>query len=421
MIERLEVTPGTGTVIRYGGIVAWVDAAASPALISFLAQSARNLGPSPRGGRQIADHIAGVLTTRDPEPHVGFAVLGPSDHGWATLLHGPAQAWDGAKWLAPARSPGWVQAIITARPTVTVGPAGAPLPPVQPDSMLDLEAGVVPGDGFLLLPAIRAVRVGPSVGGAGGEGMAAGEAVALEPTPAENLTEILTIGGAMAPPSGASSLADEQDAGPTLTPGGPDHVDAGLLAAAAARDRGRRRRRRGRPPRSRPSGPGRGGGTDAGAAGRSRGERDTLDRGDAGHRPGSGRGHGGRAGDAGARHAHPAGAAPDEPTPVPGAGATAALEPHEATVLLPRRRRRPERPGPPGSLNLESVSVDPSPPLPHAGGPDPLVPGLPLVAGVLCSHGHLNRAGLPRCVKCGRPIDEAERRTGQPAPAHRSG
>src|SRR5262249_20709949 len=83
LIERVEVTAGTGTVIRYGGIVAWADPSASAALISFLAQSARNLSPSPRGGRQIADHIASVLTTRDPEPHVAFAVVGPSDHGWA--------------------------------------------------------------------------------------------------------------------------------------------------------------------------------------------------------------------------------------------------------------------------------------------------------------------------------------------------
>ena len=159
MIERLEVTPGPGTVIRYGGIVAWADLSASSALISFLAQSARNLGPSPRGGRQIADHIAGVLAARDPEPHVAFAVIGPSDHGWASLLHGPVQAWDGARWLAPTPSPGWLQAIITPRPAITVGAAGVPAPPVQPDAMWDLEAGVVPGAGFVLVPGAAPGRL----------------------------------------------------------------------------------------------------------------------------------------------------------------------------------------------------------------------------------------------------------------------
>ena len=163
MIERIEVVPGPGTVIRYGGIAAWVAPAASSALISFLAQSSRNLSPSARGGRQIADHIAGVLASRDPEPHVGFVVIGPSDHGWASLLHGPVQAWDGARWLAPAPSPGWIQAIITPRPAITVGPAGTPAPQAEPDAMWDLEAGVVPGAGFVLIPTPRSVARLPCV------------------------------------------------------------------------------------------------------------------------------------------------------------------------------------------------------------------------------------------------------------------
>ena len=64
----------------------------------------------------MADHIAGVLNDRDPEPRVAFAVIGPSDHGWASLLHGPVQVWDGARWLAPMPVPGWIQAIITTQP-----------------------------------------------------------------------------------------------------------------------------------------------------------------------------------------------------------------------------------------------------------------------------------------------------------------
>src|SRR5262249_47039927 len=137
--------------IRYGGIVAWADPSASAALISFLAQSARNLSPSPRGGRQIADHIAGVLGSRDPEPHVAVAVIGPSDHGWASPLPRPRPAWGG--WLAPTRPPGWLQAIITPRPAITVSGAGTPTPAPEPDAMWDLEAGVVPGSGFVLIPS----------------------------------------------------------------------------------------------------------------------------------------------------------------------------------------------------------------------------------------------------------------------------
>lgn len=152
MIERLEVVAGPGTVIRYGGVVAWAAPSASPALISFLAQSARNLAGSGSGGRQMADHIAGVLLERDPEPNVAFAVVGPDAVGWASLLHGPVQAWDGQRWWAPTPAPGWLQAIITPQPSFIVSVVGSALPSVAPDSMWDLETGVVPGSGFVLFP-----------------------------------------------------------------------------------------------------------------------------------------------------------------------------------------------------------------------------------------------------------------------------
>jgi hypothetical protein len=186
-------------------IAAWVAPPASAALISFLAQSSRNLSPSARGGRQIADHIAGVLASRDPEPHVGFVVIGPSDHGWASLLHGPVQAWDGARWLAPAPSPGWIQAIITPRPAITVGPAGTPTPPAEPDAMWDLEAGIVPGAGFVLIPAARPVRP---------VAVRAGDS---EPGSTTD-TSVLT-------PPGATSVLPAVD---------PDAADAALVIAGAA-------------------------------------------------------------------------------------------------------------------------------------------------------------------------------------------
>lgn len=160
MIERLEIVAGPGTVIRYGAVVVWASPSASSALISFLAQSARNLAGSGRGGRQMADHIAGVLHERDPEPHVAFAVVGPDTLGWASLLHGPVQAWDGQRWLAPTPSPGWLQAIITPQPSVMVNAAGTAVPSVSPDSMWDLEAGVVPGSGFVLFPTAARTNEG---------------------------------------------------------------------------------------------------------------------------------------------------------------------------------------------------------------------------------------------------------------------
>ena len=245
MIERIEVTAGPGTVLRYGSIVAWTDLSASPALISFLAQSARNLGPSPRGGRQIADHIAGILAVHDPEPQVAFAVIGPSDHGWASLLHGPVQAWDGARWLAPTPNPGWLQAIITARPAITVSAAGSPTPSVHPDAMWDLEAGVVPGAGFVLVPG--GVPGGlPVLRPAGGEGRevtgltaamvdadtrAPAAAAATTVLPAEAATMAMIAGGVLveaAPPEPDVDADADTDTtvGPAVATVAPTEAEA---------------------------------------------------------------------------------------------------------------------------------------------------------------------------------------------------
>ncbi len=280
MIERIEVTRGSGTVIRYGGIVAWADLAASPALISFLAQSARNLGPSPRGGRQIGDHIAGVLASRDPEPHVAFAVIGPSDHGWASLLHGPVQAWDGARWLTPTPNPGWLQAIITPRPAITVGAAGAPAPPLEPDAMWDLEAGVVPGAGFVLTPGSPIGRL----------------AVVRPPDqePAEPQADVATT----------------------------------TMAAATSIE--------------------------------------------------------------------------TDPTVIAGVATQSGPEPEPAI-------RRPVTPGPAGSLDLRVAKTPGGPPLPRGNGPDRRIAGAPVVAGVLCARGHLNRPGIVHCARCHTPMPAGTR------------
>ena len=259
MIERVEVVAGPGTVIRYGAVVAWAAPSASPALISFLAQSARNLAGSARGGRQMADHIAGVLHERDPEPHVAFAVVGPDPLGWASLLHGPVQAWDGLRWLAPTPSPGWLQAIITPQPSVMVNAAGNAVPTVSPDSMWDLEAGVVPGSGFVLFPTVarssegfgivapvidhaepeaevesELTVVGPVFEGVGGEGE---ETATMEVSPPTEVLEAVQPGlpGLVEPIESHDPLptaAAEPEPGPELEP--KQELEPELEPAAAS-------------------------------------------------------------------------------------------------------------------------------------------------------------------------------------------
>jgi hypothetical protein len=265
VIERVEVVPGPGTVIRFGAVVVWAAPSASPALISFLAQSARNLSGSARGGRQMADHIAGVLRERDPEPHVAFAVVGPDSLGWASLLHGPVQAWDGQRWLAPSPSPGWLQAVITPQPSVMVNAAGSPVPVVAPDSMWDLEAGVVPGSGFVLFPSrspsagagmgadpVAASEAGqalpepeplpepapPTTGPAeGSEVFAAEETTVIEASPPTEVLETIEPAAAFADAPAAEPLADrtKQEIAPPAYAGPPGSMDLRRPPAAEPR------------------------------------------------------------------------------------------------------------------------------------------------------------------------------------------
>lgn len=163
MSDRLEVLIGPGTVLRFGRVVAWVGAGASPALLTFLHQSLRNVGRSPHGGRQLVDHVAGILAARDPEPGAAFVAVGPSDGEWLGILHGPVQLWDGSQWLAPTPRPGWLHATLLAHPALCAGPAGSPAPRVIPNSPYDLAEGVVPGGGFVLVPAESSLQPGAHV------------------------------------------------------------------------------------------------------------------------------------------------------------------------------------------------------------------------------------------------------------------
>ena len=290
MIERMEVTPGRGTVIRYGAVTAWAASDASPALVSFLAQSAQNLGPSPTGGRDMADHIAEVLRERDPEPDVAFAVIGPNGADWAAVLHGPVQVWDGVQWLSPRATPGWMVGPIDPRPAVTVGAAGTSPPPGAPDSMMDFERGVVPGAGFVLMPRRAGARM-PSdpeaVGAPYMEPEAAGRAQA---DPAR--TAVLEMTEPDGLPTSALDVPEPTEALPVLTP---------------------------------------------------------------------------------------------EPEPAP----EQVPEPEPAAPV-----------GPQGALDLRRAKPVTAPPLPIGRGPDQAVPGAPVVAGVMCARGHLNRPGVTACVRC---------------------
>ncbi len=152
MSFRLEIVTGPGTVARYGDVCVWAAPGASDTLLKFLVDSGRNVGSVPHGGTRIADHIAFVLSARDPEPGLGFATVGPSERGTDLLLHGAIQAWDGHRWLVPPTQPGWLRVELPGRPGIVVTAHGAP--PAVAARPSDLVQGVVPAGGFVLVPDI---------------------------------------------------------------------------------------------------------------------------------------------------------------------------------------------------------------------------------------------------------------------------
>jgi hypothetical protein len=356
MIERLEVTTGPGTVIRYGFVVAWASASASPSLVSFLAESARNLADSPLGGDQLAAHLAGVLARRDPEPHVPFVTIGPSEVGWSALLHGPVQVWDGVAWTHPEPHPGWIRASLSPRPGLSVSVSGAPVPNLAPDALLDLEAGVVPGGGFVLLPAVPA-PITPT-------GVAAGPARLDEPT------AVLDPGLA----SVAAGAGDDQRQDDEPEPTGPSdaaHLVTGLAAAGALAHAAGQEEDQAQPD----------------------GEPDAQP--DAGEAPG-------------AEADGAESAAEDRPSETP--AIPLVVPAPDSAIEPPRPSARPGASlGPPGVLDLHDpivrARVVPYPPLPPGGDPPRPAPGTPVVAGVPCRRGHLNRPGMLTCARCGQPIE----------------
>lgn len=161
MADKLEVLPGPGLVARFGDVSVWAGPQCSPALQAHLVSEAQ--AQAPYAGDQLASSLIAVLQRGDPEPQAPFAVVGPGANGLALFLHGPVQAWDSGRWLAPQPVPGWmVTSIGRPWPLIILPYGAAPPPQSQQGNPFDLVSGVVPGSGFVLL------RPPPGPGQAGG-------------------------------------------------------------------------------------------------------------------------------------------------------------------------------------------------------------------------------------------------------------
>jgi hypothetical protein len=148
--DKLEVLPGPGLVARFGDVAVWAGPQCSSALQAHLVSEAQKQGPY--AGDQLASSFIAVLQRGDPEPQAPFAIVGPGANGLALFLHGPVQAWDSGRWLAPQPVPGWMATSIGRPWPLIILPYGAAPPPQsQQGNPFDLVSGAVPGSGFVLL------------------------------------------------------------------------------------------------------------------------------------------------------------------------------------------------------------------------------------------------------------------------------
>jgi hypothetical protein len=350
--DKLEVLAGPGLVVRYNEVAAWAGPQATAALQAHLVTEAQRTSQSPNGGDQLASSLIAVLQRGDPEPQAPFAVVGPGANGLTLFLHGPVQAWDSGRWLAPQPVPGWMVTSIGRPWPLIILPYGASPPPQsQQGNPFDLVIGAVPGSGFVLLRP-------PT-----GPGQSAG-----------------------AQPAATTPQASQGDyRAPGATPAGVGVAAAGGAAAA------------GGPAPGMPAAQAGAGGAMTGAAaagaaaaGVAIGAIGEAARGAGATEPGTGGpAFGVPSGTTGAAGAAIAAAPGGEAGPAP-------LAPMTAT---PGQGQAGER------VDLRSAFTPGQPPLTLASAwAVSRLPDAPDVPGVRCELGHFNHPRVTTCLRCGRPV-----------------
>ena len=359
MPDKLEVLAGPGLVARFGELTVWAGTQASPALQAHLVNEARRLCQSPQPGDQLANSFIAVLQRGDPEPQAPFAVVGPGANGLTVFLHGPVQAWDSGRWLAPQPVPGWmVTSIGRPWPLIVLPYGAAPPPQSPPNNPFDLLQGTVPGAGFVMLRP------------AGQPTQAAGQAAtAVAPTGA--------------PPMGGPGSGYGQG----FAPGSAQHAPGAAPAPGGLS---------GPPSVAAPYNPGFAGGLPGGGPGA----------------PQVPSGQSGFAGTGGVAL----------PTAEPGTGGQTAPGTLSAPVGLsapPPAQPAPAAAQAASSTNLVDLRVPPAIPL----APLPVVasttagPDAQEVVGLRCEQGHLNHPRATACARCGRPLTAAQAPSSGPRPA----
>ena len=154
---HVGVERGSGLVARFGDALILVldpdeDPQATEELLEALASAPSEARPP---GTLIATGLAGILVRRQPEKLPAFGVVAPLADGYVVLLHGPVSAHittaHDEQRISGDDAVTWVDRKVAATfEWLSVGGGDAP---VHADPRSDLQAGAVPGSGFVLTVA----------------------------------------------------------------------------------------------------------------------------------------------------------------------------------------------------------------------------------------------------------------------------
>lgn len=162
---RAVVAPGRGIVLRFPGLVCLIpdaDSTGLDELVSICVSVAAEAPDAP--ARPLARKLAAWLASADDAPEFGTLAAAGSRVG--VFLHGGACAVLGDERISGADSAAWTDRLITA-PDVPLALRRADEESAKDeDGVLDLQLGVVPGGGVILVPTDHALRARPPISAA---------------------------------------------------------------------------------------------------------------------------------------------------------------------------------------------------------------------------------------------------------------
>lgn len=227
----VRIMPGAGVVARIGpGVLLVLGSPAQAGLEPLLSALRSTCSDQLAPGRALVRRVAAHLFEADPASVPVFAVLAPTEQGWALLLHGDIEAvvdqGDSQERLSGTDAATWVDRIIPAGFTsLHVGSVGSL--PDRADGPYELTAGIVPASGVVIVPADQRVPAAPVPAPPPASTRPPTAGLGTEPDPT-----LLTPG---APPAQATTMPDALRQPPAVhpQPGAASPFQSIVLAQAA--------------------------------------------------------------------------------------------------------------------------------------------------------------------------------------------